>query len=156
MRSEDGEPGAEALVRETTGGLKGIESRLYNGRVMSRCPRCGVFVQDDYLVCPYCALSLKKECQKCRRQIPLNWNACSFCGHVIVPIVPPNSEKLSIEIPAKTDSRPVQVMVSGKVMLRGRCAKCARLIMDDARYCDSCGWKVEDRLASPDQHEPGQ
>ncbi len=156
MRSEDGEPEVETPAQEAASGLRGIESRLHNDRVMSRCPRCGVFVQDDYLVCPYCALSLKKECQRCHRQIPLNWNACSFCGHVIIPIVPPNSERLSIELPTKHDDRPVQVMVSGKVMLRGRCPKCTRLIMDDARYCDSCGLKVEDRLLRPISSEPGQ
>jgi rRNA maturation endonuclease Nob1 len=41
------------------------------------------------------------------------------------------------------------VMVKGKVMLRGRCPRCGRLIMDDARFCDSCGWKVEDAKLKP-------
>jgi uncharacterized OB-fold protein len=40
-------------------------------------------------------------------------------------------------------------MVNGKVLLRGRCPRCSHLIMDDARYCDSCGLKVEERLLRP-------
>jgi RNA polymerase subunit RPABC4/transcription elongation factor Spt4 len=152
MQSDNDHPSEAGVQGE--GGLRGIENRLYHGRVTSRCPRCGVFVQDDYLVCPYCALSLKKECVQCHRQIPLNWNACSFCGNVIVPIIPPDSEHLSMDIPQRAENHPVQVMVSGKVMIRGRCPKCARLIMDDARYCDSCGWKVEDRLLKAISPEP--
>lgn len=121
-------------------------SQLFQGKLMNRCPRCGVYVQDDYLVCPYCALSLKKECPKCKRQIPLNWNACSYCSHVIVPIVPPDQDRLSYVIPDNPLPGPVTVEVKGKVVLRGKCPKCNRMIIDDARYCDSCGWKVEDRL----------
>jgi RNA polymerase subunit RPABC4/transcription elongation factor Spt4 len=126
------------------------EDRLVNGRLMSRCPRCGVFVQDDYLVCPYCALSLKKECFKCKHQIPLNWNACSYCGHIIVNILPSDKERLTFELPEqKFDTKPVAVTVKGKVILRGRCPQCSRLIMDDARFCDCCGWKVEDHDLKP-------
>jgi hypothetical protein len=145
MRAED-ETGREAPMDE--GGLTSLDDRLRMEPGNGRCPRCGVFVRDDYIVCPYCALVLKKECPSCRRHIALNWNACAYCGRVIVPIVPPDEDKLHIEMPSAEDL-PVQVMVNGKVLLRGRCPQCSHLIMDDARYCDSCGLKVEERLLRP-------
>jgi RNA polymerase subunit RPABC4/transcription elongation factor Spt4 len=141
--------GTAARNGQETDGLTGIEGRLHPPGGDGRCTRCGVFIQDDYLVCPYCALTLKKECPRCHRQIHLKWNACAYCGHVIVPIIPPDSDRLKIDLPPPGDGLPVQVMVSGKVLLRGRCPRCVHLIMDDARYCDSCGLKVEDRLLRP-------
>jgi|ADurb_Met_03_Slu_FD_contig_51_244151_length_1676_multi_5_in_0_out_0_1 predicted amidophosphoribosyltransferase len=139
----------EHEVMADDGGLAGLDARLRIGQKNGRCPRCGVFVHDDYIVCPYCALVLKKECPSCRRHIALNWNACAYCGHVIVPIIPPNDDRLHIEMPSRCEDLPVQAMVNGKVLLRGRCPRCSHLIMDDARYCDSCGLKVEERLLRP-------
>ncbi|MBI0584348.1 MAG: zinc ribbon domain-containing protein [Methanomassiliicoccus sp.] len=142
----DGNEGNEAADGEGTPSSHGS----------GRCPRCGVFIREDYLICPYCALSQKKECPHCRRQIPLNWNACAFCGHIIVPIDPPGSELLDIDIPASHGALPMQVTVNGRVLVRGRCPRCFHLIMDDARYCDSCGLKIEDRLLRPIEIDGGK
>ncbi len=112
--------------------------------VSERCPRCGVFVAEEYFVCPYCALPLKKECPRCKRPIPMNWNACSYCGNVLTPV------NLPSEVAAKPAGSPLRIVVSGEVIVRGRCPHCGRLVLDDARYCDGCGWRVEeDKLSSP-------
>lgn len=106
-----------------------------------RCPRCGVFVQDNYLVCPFCALLLKKECPHCGKLIPPNWNACSFCGHVIINIIPPDLRPLEAE-----EARDDYEVPSGP---RGRCPHCARLIVDDSRYCGGCGLRIESLSLMP-------
>lgn len=133
---------SDVAVEQAHAGLPGVEGKAPAARTAGRCPRCGVFVQDNYLVCPYCALSLKKECPHCGKQIPPNWNACSFCGHVIVNIVPPDLRTLEMgedEVEAAEDP-------SGP---RGRCPQCDRLIADDSRYCGGCGLRIEGILLVP-------
>lgn len=120
-----------------------------------RCPRCGVYTKVEYIICPYCSLPLKKECPSCHTYIPINWKACSFCGQVLQPLVFPDPPRLMMELPSSSGALPVQVTVHGKVVLRGRCPECSRLILDDARYCDSCGWKIVDSRLKPITRERG-
>jgi len=92
-------------IRSSSPPLKKREKTDTSGR----CPRCGVFVAEDYFVCPYCANQLKRECPKCKRPIPLNWKACSYCGNILVPVNLPHED-----IPS-AGRRPLRIQVSGEV-----------------------------------------
>jgi len=95
-----------------------------------------VFVQENYLVCPYCALPLKKECPHCGKLIPPNWNACSFCGHVMTNALPLDARGADAgNAPMNGADAPPEP--------RGRCPQCARAISGGARYCGGCGLRIE-------------
>lgn len=44
------------------------------------CPSCRSPVEKEYLLCPECALELKKPCEYCERPMHLNWDICPYCA----------------------------------------------------------------------------
>ena len=47
------------------------------------CNNCGNEVQEDWLVCPYCAaqiLNRKNNCANCGKELQEGWKACPYCG----------------------------------------------------------------------------
>lgn len=48
-----------------------------------QCPRCGVPIGRDYMVCPSCTIPLMQICPGCGERLPASFNACPRCGNVI-------------------------------------------------------------------------
>lgn len=46
------------------------------------CPGCSRIVQDDWQICPYCHVKLKRPCNQCNKLIELQWTICPYCAHV--------------------------------------------------------------------------
>lgn len=46
----------------------------------SVCPSCGKKVQDNFIYCPYCSVSLKKICSQCQFILKPFWKVCPNCG----------------------------------------------------------------------------
>lgn len=46
----------------------------------SACPSCRRYVEDDFLVCPYCQARLREACAGCGKPMRFSWVACPFCG----------------------------------------------------------------------------
>lgn len=53
-----------------------------------QCPRCGVPIGRDYMVCPSCTIPLMQICPGCGERLPASYNACPRCGNVIRPHSP--------------------------------------------------------------------
>ena len=49
---------------------------------ISACPDCRRPVQDDFMVCPYCRISLKESCVECGRLLTHAWRHCPYCATV--------------------------------------------------------------------------
>nr|WP_269330140.1 ATPase, T2SS/T4P/T4SS family [Kineosporia babensis] len=44
------------------------------------CPKCGKHVEEDMVVCPYCATNLDRgHCQHCGKSVQAEWNVCPYC-----------------------------------------------------------------------------
>ena len=57
-----------------------IESMEYQiKRSAPRCPACLRFIEDDFLVCPYCYKKLKTTCMKCGKLLKIGWTLCPYC-----------------------------------------------------------------------------
>ena len=44
------------------------------------CPGCKQPVQPDFLLCPNCSTTLKRQCATCGRILDLKWTMCPYCG----------------------------------------------------------------------------
>ena len=56
------------------------EALLLDLRHSLVCPRCSATVEEDYVVCPSCAIRLKAVCHSCERGLNPDWLACPWCG----------------------------------------------------------------------------
>lgn len=54
-----------------------ILSELHNQNI---CPNCRRPAQADFVVCAYCATSLKQACQQCGRLLHVQWRHCPYCA----------------------------------------------------------------------------
>lgn len=54
--------------------------KIYN------CPRCGTNVNEDYAVCPTCALPLRRQCPQCGMNCEETWRNCPRCSAEIPPV----------------------------------------------------------------------
>jgi len=50
------------------------------GAVARTCTQCGYALQDDFVVCPNCGLSLRAACPGCQRAVNTAWRLCPYCG----------------------------------------------------------------------------
>jgi RNA polymerase subunit RPABC4/transcription elongation factor Spt4 len=64
-------------VRERQLEIKAREAAL--SRDSGRCPSCFRPVEPDYLVCPNCMRTLRKECVECGRALDMKWSVCPYC-----------------------------------------------------------------------------
>jgi RNA polymerase subunit RPABC4/transcription elongation factor Spt4 len=44
------------------------------------CSSCGVRVDEEWVACPYCAMTLRTGCQRCSRLLQLDWGICPWCA----------------------------------------------------------------------------
>ena len=44
------------------------------------CPACGRRTKEDWVACPYCHTTIKKNCRKCRKLMNPAWTMCPHCG----------------------------------------------------------------------------
>ena len=56
------------------------EAILSDLHSVSACPDCRHPVQDEFMVCPYCRVSLKEPCADCGRLMTHAWRHCPYCG----------------------------------------------------------------------------
>jgi hypothetical protein len=56
------------------------------------CPSCGKPVASEYVLCPYCGMSLKDSCPSCAAPVGNGWKLCPKCG---------------TELPAQTSTAPL-------------------------------------------------
>jgi len=47
---------------------------------LTDCPECGHELEKDFVVCPNCNYTCKKECQSCKKEIRANWKVCPYCS----------------------------------------------------------------------------
>ena len=70
-KAERGTTTLEEVSRVTTTEVHNADS----------CPACGSSVEDDYMVCPWCAADLHPDaCAGCRRDLERGWKVCPSCG----------------------------------------------------------------------------
>jgi hypothetical protein len=65
-------------ARERQLEIKAREAELY--REGQRCPACRKRVEPDYLSCPSCQKTLRKQCVSCSRALDLDWTVCPYCN----------------------------------------------------------------------------
>ena len=57
-----------------------VEEKVWHNCINEiHCPNCLQKVDEEYLVCPNCAITLKKNCQKCGKFVRVTWNVCPYC-----------------------------------------------------------------------------
>lgn len=45
------------------------------------CPACHRPIEADFLLCPYCHTTLRRNCASCQRVVDLTWSVCPYCGY---------------------------------------------------------------------------
>jgi RNA polymerase subunit RPABC4/transcription elongation factor Spt4 len=45
------------------------------------CPACQRPIESDFVVCPHCHTSLRRQCTNCQRVIDLTWSICPYCAY---------------------------------------------------------------------------
>lgn len=43
------------------------------------CPRCSSPIENEFLLCPECGLSLREPCNYCGKPINKSWRVCPYC-----------------------------------------------------------------------------
>jgi RNA polymerase subunit RPABC4/transcription elongation factor Spt4 len=67
------------------------EAMLQDIEEKQACPNCHQKIQLDFLLCPNCRTTLKRQCEHCHRLLSLRWNVCPFCGTAVRAATPPAS-----------------------------------------------------------------
>jgi RNA polymerase subunit RPABC4/transcription elongation factor Spt4 len=44
------------------------------------CSTCGARVDDEWVACPRCAMTLRTGCERCGRLVELDWYVCPWCA----------------------------------------------------------------------------
>lgn len=52
---------------------------------VSRCPRCATEVEEVWVACPKCGMSLDGACEGCGAKVEPGWRVCPRCGRAIGP-----------------------------------------------------------------------
>lgn len=92
------------------------EQSSVSSAALPKCPRCGNEVEDEYVVCPYCGLTLTMQCTACGKPLRREFTVCPYCGHKLEesggppPMPTPSAEKPR-EV-AKRGSRRRRVLVA--------------------------------------------
>lgn len=70
------------------------------------CPECQRPIEPDFILCPHCHTSLRRQCQSCRRVVDLTWSICPYCGDDGAP----GPRSAGVPVPAyRRPSQPVEV-----------------------------------------------
>lgn len=56
------------------------EALLHEIQEQATCPTCRRKIQDDFIICPYCRVTLRTACGECSRPLNASWVVCPFCG----------------------------------------------------------------------------
>jgi RNA polymerase subunit RPABC4/transcription elongation factor Spt4 len=56
------------------------EALLQSIEEQESCPGCGQRTDKDWVICPFCHTTLKKNCHHCNRAVHLRWTVCPYCG----------------------------------------------------------------------------
>lgn len=59
------------------------EAMLQDIEEKQACPNCRQKIQPDFILCPNCRTTLKRQCEHCHRLLNLRWNVCPFCGTIV-------------------------------------------------------------------------
>lgn len=65
------------------GGIGAVLYFLLRQPLVSRCPSCSTFVQNDFHFCPQCNYQLTASCGNCFRTVRATDQYCTRCGHEI-------------------------------------------------------------------------
>lgn len=65
------------------GGIGAVLYFLLRQPLVSRCPACSSFVQNDFHFCPQCNYQLTASCGNCFRSVRPTDQYCTRCGHEI-------------------------------------------------------------------------
>ncbi len=74
------------VLRPTSTLLQAYDRQLEQEAILSElhsvsaCPNCRRPVQDEFQVCPHCAISLKEPCRHCGQLLMHAWHHCPFCA----------------------------------------------------------------------------
>ncbi len=60
-----------SLLEETL--LQEIEKK-------ASCPGCSRHVENDWQICPYCHVRLKRACINCSQMVEMQWAICPYCA----------------------------------------------------------------------------
>lgn len=63
------------------GGIGAVLYFLLRQPLVSACPACGTFVQNDFHFCPQCNYQLTASCGNCFRTVHATDQYCTRCGH---------------------------------------------------------------------------
>lgn len=72
------------------------------------CPQCSQPINDTFIVCPYCATTLKHVCTQCEKPLDVSWKVCPYCA---TPCADNKSCASSNDTP---DNSPDSVFANGK------------------------------------------
>lgn len=92
------------------------EAILSDLHSISACPNCRRPMNDDFMVCAYCATPLKHPCTACGQLLQFSWRVCPFCATPRprpqrAPVVEPaldftEPDPMDLRRPARTEPRP--------------------------------------------------
>jgi hypothetical protein len=63
------------------GGIGAVLYFLLRQPEVSKCPACGMHVQNDFHFCPQCSCQLTASCSNCFRSVRAIDQFCTRCGH---------------------------------------------------------------------------
>ncbi|MCU0491887.1 MAG: zinc ribbon domain-containing protein [Chloroflexaceae bacterium] len=74
------------------------------------CPECQRPIEHDFILCPHCHTSLRRNCPSCHKVVDLTWTICPYCAHdgsspVPEPVPLPTRRRESQPLEVKTGQR---------------------------------------------------
>ncbi len=85
------------------------------------CHSCGHGVRDEYLFCPHCGTTIRRNCHACGRLVDADWRICAFCGvkqtekkPVSARVRSANGNGLQSSIPQEVDLWQVDIQDTGR------------------------------------------
>jgi RNA polymerase subunit RPABC4/transcription elongation factor Spt4 len=74
------------------------------------CASCGARVDDQWVACPRCAMTLRTGCERCGRLVELEWTVCPWCAGErgtadLVPAAPDGQDLVPIPLSAASAQR---------------------------------------------------
>lgn len=65
------------ILRTSSPGAEGAPSPAPE----ARCPACAGPILKSYVACPYCGVTLSKDCSQCGKRVEPDWKVCPHCGN---------------------------------------------------------------------------
>lgn len=71
------------------------------GAERATCPSCARPIEDDWVRCPLCRVTLTAACLACDRPVGLDWTICAWCATDLpAPATQPTSEPATVPVAA--------------------------------------------------------